>query len=206
MADAVYVVGASGHAKVVISTLRAAGHEVLGAFDDDPCKEGQTILGVPVLGAVARLRGRAGARAVIAIGDNRVRKSMVELLPDVAWVTIVHPGAYVHASARLGTGTVVFAGAIVQPDVVVGRHAIVNTAASVDHDCQLADFAQVAPGVRLGGGVEAAEGVMIGIGATVIQKIRIGAWSVVGAGAVVIRDLPAGVTAVGVPSRVIKTV
>jgi acetyltransferase EpsM len=44
----------------------------------------------------------------------------------------------------------------------------------------------------------------IGIGVSVIQGIRIGRGVIIGAGAVVIEDIPDHVTAVGVPARVIK--
>jgi len=44
----------------------------------------------------------------------------------------------------------------------------------------------------------------VGIGANVIQCVSIGEYATVGAGAAVIRDVPAYATVVGVPARVIK--
>ncbi|MCS7300843.1 MAG: acetyltransferase, partial [Fimbriimonadales bacterium] len=98
----------------------------------------------------------------------------------------------------------VCAGVVVQPDARIGRHCIVNTAASVDHDCTIADFVHVAPGARLAGGVKVGEGVLLGVGCCVLPGIQIGAWSVVGAGAVVTEDVPDGVVVVGVPARAIR--
>jgi len=43
------------------------------------------------------------------------------------------------------------------------------------------------------------------MGASVIQGRTIGRWSIVGSGAVAISDIPANVTAVGVPAKVIET-
>ena len=61
----------------------------------------------------------------------------------------------------------------------------------------------ICPGARLAGEVQVGARTWIGIGACVIQQVRIGSDVTVGAGAAVVRDLPDGVTAVGVPARVL---
>ena len=197
---AVTVIGAGGHAKVVIGALAAAGRAVAGVWDDDPAKLGGTLLGVPVLGPTAGAT-RGGRRpAVLAVGDNHARQQLAAAL-DLDWVTVVHPRAWVHPSVRLGAGAVVFAGAIVQPDTVVGRHAIINTGATIDHDCEIGEFAHVAPGVNLSGGVRVGDGTLLGVGSCAVPGARTGAWAVVGAGAVVVDEVPEGVTVVGAPAR-----
>ncbi|MEP0548687.1 MAG: acetyltransferase [Rhodothermales bacterium] len=195
----VLVIGGGGHAKVVIATLRAAGVAVAGVLDDDAAKHGSTLLGVPVIGSVERATG-GEHDAVIAVGHNATRKRIAESLPDVRWATVVHPHAVVHESVRLGEGAVVFAGAVVQPDARLGAHTIINTGASADHDNELGDYVHLAPGVRLAGGVTLEEGAFMGIASAALPGVRVGAWTTVGAGGVVTRDLPSGVTAVGVPA------
>lgn len=194
-----YVLGAGGHAKVVVATLLEAGWRVKGLLDDDPQKRNTTVLGVPVLGPI-RNAGRRGW-AVLAIGDNLKRKQLTGSLRGWRWLTAVHPQAWVPDSVELGPGTVVFAGAVVQPEARLGAHVIVNTGATVDHDCCLGDYVHLAPGVTLAGAVHVEEGALIGVGAAVVPGVRIGAWSVVGAGAAVVRDVPAGSTVAGVPAR-----
>ncbi len=198
--EAVAVIGAGGHAKVVISCLRELGVAVAAALDDAPERWGADLLGVPVRGPVRELA--AGfRRGVIAIGDNRTRRRLASDL-DLEWRTVVHPRAWVDPTARLGPGAVVFAGAVVQPEAEIGAHAIVNTGASIDHDCRVGAYAHLGPGSRLCGRVRVGEGALIGAGSAVIPGVTIGAWTVVGAGAAVVRDLPDGAIAVGVPARV----
>ena len=196
----VIVLGAGGHAKVVISTLRAAGYRVVGLYDDDPAKWHTRLAGVEVLGPI----DDAASVAVIGIGHNPTRRAIAERACRVTWLTVVHPAACVDPTVRLGAGTVVFAGAVIQPDALLGDHCIVNTAATVDHDCVLGAFCHIAPGAHLAGSVTLGEGAFLGIGSAVVPGIRIGAWTTVGAGAVVIADLPDRVTAVGVPARIIR--
>ncbi|WP_295813713.1 acetyltransferase [uncultured Deinococcus sp.] len=196
----VLVVGAGGHAKVVIATLRAAGLTVAGVLDDRPERRGDTVLWCEVLGSSALLNG-PNVQAVLAIGNNAVRRDIAGRYPGVQWIRAVHPAAVVDASVTFGAGSVVFAGAVVQPDVVIGEHVIVNTGATVDHDCTLGDFVHVAPGTHLAGNVVLDDGVFVGTGAALIPGVRVGAWTTVGAGSVVLEPLPPGVVAFGTPAR-----
>ncbi len=196
----VVVIGGGGHARVAISTLRAAGYEVAGVFDDDPALLGTRVSGVPVLGPVGSIPDHSYRSGIIAVGDNRTRREIAGRV-RLQWVTAIHPGAHVDPSATLGPGSLVFAGSVIQADATIGGHVIVNTGAVVEHDCVLGDFAHVAPGVVLAGNVRVGEGTLLGVGTAVIPGVRIGSWSTVGAGSVVVRDLPGGVVAYGSPAR-----
>lgn len=200
-AKRVVVIGAGGHAKVVVSTLQACGIDIDAVFDDGPRAWGSDILGVPVRGSLDMLDELDGVvSGVIAIGDNAVRERLDRRL-DIDWLKVVHPQAVVHPSAQLGPGTVVFAGAIVQPDVVVGRHVIVNTAASIDHDGRIGDFASIAPGAHLAGSVTVGRRSAVGTGCSVIPRVVIGDDASIGAGTVVVRDVPPGRTLIGQTPR-----
>lgn len=208
-----YVIGAGGHAKVVIATAQSMHAPKEGyvlpllpvwpairVFDDNPAAHGRAIMGITVEGAGASVLGYSNLCAVLAIGNNGAR-ARIAVGATCSFATLVHQQAIVHSSVRIGTGTVVFAGAIVQPDTVIGTHCIINTGASVDHDCVLGDAVHIAPGARLAGGVTVGARSFIGIGAVVAPGITIGDDVIIGAGAAVVRDIPSGATAVGVPAR-----
>lgn len=194
----IVLVGAGGHGKVVLATLRACSLEVDYAVDDDPQKQGSEWLGLSVVAPEGRLDGRS---AILGIGNNEQRARFSRRFERTTWVSIVHPRAFVDPSASIGPGTVVFAGAVVQAGARIGRHVIVNTGATVDHDCVIGDHVHVCPGVHLAGGVSVGEGALLGIGAVAKPAVRIGAWATVGAGAAVVRDVDARSKAVGVPAR-----
>ncbi|MFQ5527087.1 MAG: acetyltransferase [Thermoanaerobaculia bacterium] len=204
MSERILVLGAGGHAKVVIGALQDAGRPPYKVLDDDQAKWGGRILGVPIGGPVGTFSDERPDLAVAAFGGNRLRAEMVAGAADLAWTSAIHPAAYVHPSAEIGPGTVICAGAVVQPEAKVGAHVIVNTGASVDHDCELGEFVHVAPGARLAGNVTVGAGTLVGIGAVVVPGVMIGEWSKLGAGAAVTGDLPANCVALGVPARLLE--
>jgi sugar O-acyltransferase (sialic acid O-acetyltransferase NeuD family) len=196
----VCVIGGGGHAKVVIRALQESGYLVEAVYDDSPEKRGRRVAGVPVVGPVSQIAERGRIAAVIAVGDNAMRRDLASKL-DLEWIIVVHPRAFVDKSAKIGQGTVICAGAVIQPEAVLGQHVIVNTGASIDHDCRIGDFVHLAPGAHLAGEVSVEEGALVGTGASVTPRRMIGAWSILGAGAVAIHDVPARTTAIGVPAR-----
>ncbi len=199
----VYVIGAGGHAAVVIATCQDAGFEVAGAFDDDASLEGTRVLGVPVLGPIERADIADGSW-VVAIGDNTLRMQVARRL-EATPATIVHPTAYVHPTVSLGPGTVVFAGAVLQPRTAVGsprhhQHARLSRP-RLRRSATLPTSGRAPP---CSGGTRIGEGVLLGSGSSSIPQASVGEWTRVGAGATVVGTLPAHVTAVGVPARVVR--
>jgi acetyltransferase EpsM len=199
----VAVIGAGGHAKVVASTLLAAGFRVGGFYDDDAEKWGKYIFDIPVVGSIDELKQTKHALAIIGLGDNKARKKIANEL-DLDWVTVVHPFAWVHPDVRLGVGTLVCAGAVVQAGARIGAHTILNTKASVDHDCYVGDYVHIAV-AHLAGGASADDGAFLSLGSTVLPNLSVGAWAHLGAGSIATKNIPPGSTAVGNPARIIKS-
>jgi len=204
MGDGLIVIGAGGHAKVVVSTIFAAGMTVTAIYDDDKEKWGGEILGCKILGPLSMIDFSSGESAIMAIGNNYVRMRLASRFEKLDWVTIIHPEAYVHSSVHIGTGTVVFAGAVIQPDAFIGNHCIVNSGATIDHDCVIGDYVHISPGANLAGDVKIDEGAFLGIGSAAIVGITVGKWTTIGAGGVIIHDIPPNAVAVGVPAKAIK--
>jgi sugar O-acyltransferase (sialic acid O-acetyltransferase NeuD family) len=200
----ILIIGAGGHAKVVADALLCQGTSVIGYVDDDPTLVGEDVLGLPVLGLIDGYINFKPDGLVMGIGSNTIRRTIVERLGEVAtflWRTVIHPTAIVSKSVQLNPGTVILAGVIVNPDSVIGSHAIINTSATIDHDCDIGDYAHIAPGVHLAGSVSVGSGTLMGISSSVIPYRSVGKWATIGAGAVVINNVPDGVIAKGVPAR-----
>lgn len=202
------VLGAGGHAKVVIDTLLTLGREIAGIADPDPETHGQDILGVSVLGGEETVEALATedislANGIGSTGDAGRRKDVFERFRDKGYefVSVVHPSAVISAGVEIGDGAQVMAGAIIQPGCRIGENAIVNTGAQIDHDCIIGSHAHIAPGAVLGGTVTVGAETHIGAGTTVIQNISIGNGCLVAAGAVVTKDVADGSKVAGMPAK-----
>lgn len=204
----VIVLGAGGHGQVVADILLTASEageaiEIVGFVDDNAGLVGAKIGGLPVLGQIRDLQHLAHDSIVIAIGNNRTRYGLMRSLlkSGEKLITARHPSAIIGRDVTLGPGAMICAGVIVNTGSSIGIGTILNTHSSVDHHSQIGSCVHVGPGCHLGGEVIVEDGALIGIGATVMPQQRIAAWSCVGAGAVVTRSVPPGVTVVGVPAR-----
>ena len=205
MGQELIILGAGGHAKVLLATAIAAGWSCISLYDDDNSKHGHSLFGITIKGPLPPGELIQNSWTVIGIGFNELREKVSQRYPSVRWATLVHPSAVLHDTVQLGAGSVVLAGCVIQPDSIIGRHCIINTSASVDHDCKIGDFVHMAPGSTLAGGVNLGRSVFVGIGALVIPGIQIGDHTTIGAGACVVNNLPPNITAVGLPAREIKS-
>jgi len=192
------VIGAGGHAKVVISAAIEAGWDIAGIVDESGQRT--ELMGMPVTSDASQVEADA---FVVAIGDNRVRAERYAhyLAQGLIAAAVLHPRATLDPSARIGAGTVAFAGAVVNADAEIGDNVILNTGCTVDHDCVIGAHSHIAPGVNLSGAGTVGDGALMGVGSCAIPLARIGAWAVVGAGSTVIDPVGDGVTAAGSPAR-----
>jgi acetyltransferase EpsM len=203
MAPGIALVGGGEHAAVVLDALRAASREVAGVVC--PTEAEAARLGLAWLGDDAAFLGsRRDVPCVIGVGGPPALRERIARRYEeggARFAAVVHPRAVVSASAVLAEGVVVLAGAVVNPRARLGRHAIVNSGAIVEHDVVLGEFTHAAPGVVTGGGVQVGARVHLGLGCRVRDHVRVGDGATVGMGAVVVRDVDAGSTVVGVPAR-----
>lgn len=193
------IVGAGGHARVLIDLLHASGqYDVVGLVDSH-LPAGSLVNGFPVLGpdSTEHLQSLAAqgielaTNAVGGIHDRALRSSVCARIRSAGLMmpVLVHPSATVDRSAHLGAGTHVLAGAYVGAGAQVGDDCIVNTHAVVSHDCVLGDHVTVSPGALLAGGVHVGANTLIGMGATVYLGLRIGAGVIVANGTAVFADV-----------------
>ena len=196
------IYGASGHGKVVIDIVQSRMMDIHQVLDDNPVITG--IYNYPVVHDFTPEVLRR--KTIVAIGDNKVRRKVVNNFPGVFYKGISHATAVVDRTVELGEGTVIMANAAVNADTIIGSHCILNTGCIVEHDCLLENFVHISPGAVLAGGVKVSEGSHIGIGALIIPGKKIGKWCTIGAGAVIIEDIPDFATVVGNPGRIIKII
>jgi len=208
----ILVFGASGHAKVVIDAIEREGKFSVAGLIDNYKQLGFECNGHFVIGNLKDLpsfleQGQV-AGGILAISDNWtrsvVREQIKQIMPGFNFVSIVHPRANIGNKTTIGPGTIVLAGANVGPSCSVGAHCIINTLASLDHDSVMEDYSSLAPSAITGGNVNIGSFSAICLGAKIIHKISIGPQTVIGAGAIVVKDIPSNCVAYGTPAKIIR--
>jgi len=194
--------GASGHAKVILDILRLQKKNVLGIFDNNPVSDKLNSITIYHSEEFNTIRNPKD-KVIIAIGDNDLRKKKVEELKEEYEIAI-HPTAIISSNSIIEEGTVIMASAVINTGSKIGKHVIINSGALIEHDCIIEDFAHVSPKAALAGNVIVGEGAQVGINSSVRQGIKIGKWAIVGAGAVIVKDVPDYAVVVGNPGKIIK--
>lgn len=207
----VIIIGAGGHARVLISVLKTLNKNILGITDLIADKIDDKINGISVLGNDDKILDYSPDSIELVNGIGSV--SSTEKRKDIyvkfknygySFANVINPSAMIMNDVQLGRGVQIMAGAIIQPGCVIGNNSIINTGAIVDHDCIIGEHVHVAPGVVLSGGVHIGAMTHIGTSATVIQGKKIGEGVIIGAGSVVLEDIPPRTKAIGLPARITR--
>jgi sugar O-acyltransferase (sialic acid O-acetyltransferase NeuD family) len=211
--ERVAILGAGPFAREVLDVFMACNeveprYEIVGFIDEDQAHWGMDLNGYPVLGGFDWFddRRREDVRVVSGVGSPATKRLLVQKASGIGlqFCTVVHPTAVVTPFVEFGHGVVVTAGCIFTNGIKVADHVMVNLDCTIGHDCVIEEFASLAPGVHVSGTVRIGTGCEIGTGAAIIQFMTIGEWAVVGAGAVVAKDVPPNTVSVGVPAKVLK--
>ena len=204
--EKIIIIGAGGHAKVIIDILRTScDYDFVGLID--PQHLGKTILGVPVIGDDSKLEMiyEEGIRTVfVAIGNNQKRGKISDCVKNIGFTITNAISSYscVSSTVQFGEGIAIMPGVVINPDSCIGDNSIINTGSTIDHDCIISKNVHIAPGCNIAGNVKIGEGSLIGIGTKIIPDISIGSSTIIGAGSLVITNIPPGCTAFGAPAKV----
>jgi sugar O-acyltransferase (sialic acid O-acetyltransferase NeuD family) len=209
----IVIIGASGHAKVIIDIVEKQNEFNIIGLIDTYKKRGNKISGYEILGTediIAQLMAdQKVVGGIIAIGNNWTRHIIKEKIKNIApnfeFLSAIHPNAVLSRNVKIPKGTVIMAGVIINSDAIVGEFCIINTNASLGHESTMQNYSSLAPGVTIGGNVTIGSFSAISIGATIIQNINIGDHALVGAGSLVINDIKDYDVVYGIPAKHIRT-
>jgi sugar O-acyltransferase (sialic acid O-acetyltransferase NeuD family) len=207
----VIVLGAGGHASVLIDALQQLNADVLGITDPDETLWGKELMGVDILGNDDKIFDIHPERIELVNGlgstrNTRARQKLFETwqLRGYSFASVIHPKTILAASARVAEGVQILAGAIINPHTMIGANTVVNTGAILEHDCVVGNHVHIAPGVKIAGSVSVGSGTHVGIGSTIIQGVTIGDSCLIAAGAVVVKSVVSGSTVMGIPGKVVQ--
>lgn len=142
-------------------------------------------------------------RLIVAIGDPRAKKSIVEQLnvKNVRYFTFIHPSVNLATNVQIGEGSIICPNTIISCDSSIGNHVIINLACTIGHDVTIGEYVTLSSHVDITGNCELKEGVFMGSHAVVLPKTIVGKYATIGAGSVGIRKIQENSTILGVPGK-----
>ena len=207
----VAVIGAGGFGREVLEIFKDDNRinqkwEIMGFLDGNEEIHGTQINGYPVLGCLDWLADNPDVGCVVAIGDPKTKKAVIDEMENrnAKFVNAIHPSVVMSEFVKLGKNVIICAGCILTVDIVIHDHVILNINSTVGHDTIIENYCSIMPAVNINGNNQLNEGVYVGTGATFIQEVSVGSWTTIGAGAVIVKDIPENVVAVGMPAKAIK--
>ncbi len=205
----IVIIGAGGFGREVEMLISQINNKKkkwdLIGFLDDGVAQGTKIGKSKVLGPIQIINNLEDVNFVIAIADTVVKRKVINEINDkIKPAILIHPSVILGERVIVGEGTILCAGNIITEDIYIGSHVILNLMCTVGHDTVIRDLCSFMPSVNVSGEVVIEQGVFMGVGSKIINRVTIGEFSKIGAGAVVSKDLPANCTAVGVPAKPIK--
>lgn len=206
-----YIIGAGGFGREVawlierINEIRPTWN-LKGFIDDNEVLWGSIEDGYRVVGGCEYLMSLENVYAVCAIGSAKVRKAIVDKLKEnnVRFATVIDPSVIFSKRVAIGEGTIICAGTIITVDVKIGNHVIINLDCTIGHDDIIEDFVTIYPSVNVSGNVFIGAGSELGTGMQIIQGKTVATNTIIGAGAVVVKDCLESGTYVGSPVKKIK--
>lgn len=206
------IIGAGNYSNVLYNYILAQNEPVriVGFVDDNQALHGTEIMGVPVLGGIKMLETlRDKAQGVFCpIGNNKYRVKFLKYARSLGYElpNFIHQSSVVGPNTNLGHGNYVMPGTVVMPNATLSDYVMLSMCISVGHDTFFEEGVFVANGCNIGGNIHFRKDTFVGMGATIISGVKmIGEKCVIGAGAVIIKDVPDFSTVVGNPGKVIKT-
>ena len=193
----------------ILSDINAVQEKfnLLGYLDDDESKFNNSVNKVSVLGGIDWLKSHPNVYVILGFSNPKQKCELIKRLKEIdfaQFVTLIHPTSWISNRVTIGTGSILYPGVLIDVDVTIGNFSLLNKVCTVGHDTHIDNYTTISPGVNIGGFNKIYEGAEFGINSCSVQKIIIGKWAVIGAGAVIIKDVPDNAVVVGNPGRIIK--
>lgn len=205
------IIGAGTYGEVYLAYLLEAGVDIVGFLDDDPKYEGRQVRGIPVLGPISlldTLKDTDGIEAVYCpLGNNKLRVKFLSRARELGYETpnYIHPSVIISPNVTIGKGVYILLGTTIMPHSEIEDFVMISMGVHLAHHCILEEGVFLSTGCNFGASITAHKYAYCGISSTIMTGLHeLGEDCLIGAGAVVIKDVPDKAVMAGVPAKVLR--
>jgi len=205
----IYILGAGAIARKTLNVYKELGKFTeIGGLIEENCERGDLKIHAKSVIDASIIHNLPKDTLFIGAMGSPKRKRWIEEIKGKGFNfdRVIHPSVIIGDFVDIGEGCIIFPGVILSCDAKIGQHTTIDVGSTVGHDCKIGNFVTIGPGVNIAGNVTINDECWIGIGVKIINRVSIGKGSFLGAGAVVTKDIPENVLAVGVPAKPIKQI
>jgi sugar O-acyltransferase (sialic acid O-acetyltransferase NeuD family) len=207
----IIIIGAGGQAKnIVLLIEQIGGWNILGLIDDDLKKKGQKVKGYEVLGPTKEFfENQDDIHIVFSIGDGKIIEEKVQWLKSLSknfkFPNLIHPSASLNENeVKLGEGNIVNTNVVFTTEIEIGSFNYFNRCCSISHDVFIGDYCFIHAGVHLSGESKVGNRVWFGVNSTIVQVLTVGDDAMIGAGAVILKNVEPKAVMVGNPAKLLR--
>lgn len=207
--EEIYIVGAGTYGEVMYELAELLNYTVKGYYDENEDLNGKTVMGANVLGKLTELNDNdfQNKKFIVAIGNNAVRYDLMLKINKLGGETptLIHPSAIISPSAQIGKGVYIQANCCIWTKVEINDFSIISPSVVVAHHSKIGIACLISTNAAVGASISIKDKVFLGMGTTIVTGVNvIGENSVVGAGAVVLKNIEKNSVYAGIPAKKIR--
>lgn len=207
------IIGAGGFGREVLGTVRLIErHSVslwdVGGFLDDNTDQARRELsikgyGEPVLSSIQDYQPQDQDRFICAVGTPKIKLKLCDLICSRGgqFTNVIDPTSWQYETSTMGKGNILLRSTGLSANSKIGNHNALNSFVGIGHDSILEDGCTLNAFCDITGNTYLERGVYMGSHAVVCPGVRVGAFAIIGAGSVALRNVKAGSTIIGVPGK-----